>query len=217
MGSRPVGRRMGRGVAQGPAGLAGQPRTRRAARAPVKPGQVPDQVRWPPAAPPAAMMRARLPRRTAHRAGLGVNTAWPARPPSPAPTIGQYAIPEQMITPASRDNPHPHGGRIRVFPGIVLMVAAARRSHRLGCLPRDDGVSARPVTRAQGDTLNEGIATLATRTVRLAGAGVVRHPWRVIALWVVAAAAVILTSLACCRRPRTRAASCRRTTSPSGR
>jgi putative drug exporter of the RND superfamily len=51
------------------------------------------------------------------------------------------------------------------------------------------------VTRAQGDTLNEGNSDTSERGLfAWLGRAVVRHPWRVIALWVVAAAAVILTS-----------------------
>jgi RND superfamily putative drug exporter len=47
----------------------------------------------------------------------------------------------------------------------------------------------------QGDTLNEGKSDKSERGLfAWLGRAVVRHPWRVIALWVIAAAAVILTS-----------------------
>ncbi|HEX7162917.1 MAG TPA: MMPL family transporter [Trebonia sp.] len=51
------------------------------------------------------------------------------------------------------------------------------------------------MTRTQGDTLNEGNSYPKERGLfAWLGRAVVAHPWRVIALWVVAAAAVILTS-----------------------
>src|SRR5215468_3877338 len=56
-------------------------------------------------------------------------------------------------------------------------------------------MSARPVTRAQGETVNEGNGYSSERGLfAWLGRAVVRHPWRVIALWVIAAAAVIMTS-----------------------
>src|SRR5215472_11616977 len=57
------------------------------------------------------------------------------------------------------------------------------------------GYPARPVTRTQGDTVNEGKANASERGLfAWLGRAVVRHPWKVIALWVIAAAAVIMTS-----------------------
>src|SRR5215469_2164897 len=57
------------------------------------------------------------------------------------------------------------------------------------------GCPARPVPRTQGDTVNEGnVYTSGRGLFAWLGRAVVRHPWRVIALWVIAAAAVILTS-----------------------
>ena len=51
------------------------------------------------------------------------------------------------------------------------------------------------MTRTQGDTLSDGNGYTSERGLfAWLGRAVVRHPWRVIALWVVAAAAVILTS-----------------------
>src|SRR5215472_7588995 len=57
------------------------------------------------------------------------------------------------------------------------------------------GYPARPVTRTQGDTVNEGNGYASERGLfAWLGRAVVRHPWKVIALWVIAAAAVIMTS-----------------------
>src|SRR5215469_18672991 len=57
------------------------------------------------------------------------------------------------------------------------------------------GCPARPVPRTQGDTVNEGNVHTSERGLfAWLGRAVVRHPWRVIALWVIAAAAVIMTS-----------------------
>ena len=62
-------------------------------------------------------------------------------------------------------------------------------------LPRDDGVSARRVKRSEGDTVNDKNAYPDDRGLfAWLGRAVVAHPWRVIALWVVAAAAVIMTA-----------------------
>jgi RND superfamily putative drug exporter len=62
-------------------------------------------------------------------------------------------------------------------------------------LPRDDGDVRAARDETRGDTLNEGKSYTSERGLfAWLGRAVVRHPWRVIALWVVAAAAVILTS-----------------------
>src|ERR1700722_18132032 len=55
-------------------------------------------------------------------------------------------------------------------------------------------MSARPLPRPQGDTLNGNSYTSGRGLFAWLGRAVVAHPWRVIALWVIAAAAVILTS-----------------------
>ena len=57
------------------------------------------------------------------------------------------------------------------------------------------GYPARPVTMSQGDMVNDGNGYTSERGLfAWLGRAVVRHPWRVIALWVVAAVAVIMTA-----------------------
>ena len=57
------------------------------------------------------------------------------------------------------------------------------------------GYPARPVTMSQGDMVNDGNGYTSERGLfAWLGRAVVRHPWRVIALWVIAAVAVIATA-----------------------
>ena len=91
------------------------------------------------------------------------------------------------------------GVRVRWLPAQLRGQHAGQRSY--GVMPRAEGEI---VSNPYADTTDTGARRAADVEARPAGArgglfaglgrAVVRHPWRVIALWVIAAVAVIATA-----------------------